>query len=274
MLCSTMSRFGLAVALAAGTLAACGGTGAPTVMQSNTATSGPAPTTTVESVATSTTPVDTTVVDTIPPTTVAETTTTEAVTTTTAPPLTPADLVLRSDGIGPLVFGATVADTLAVLTPVLGPTIIDESADYPNEPTPGQFESVEGDFGFAHPFERQVCFDNSLCITFGGSAPDRLAFVGWELGAGNPPPLLTTAGITVGVRWADFAGSMTVEQGGCYTAGYGQSAGVNLYLESTGELFGGFDEAGNYVVGNPDPADVIVTSMSAGNLRIFLYGDC
>jgi hypothetical protein len=67
---------------------------------------------------------------------------------------------------------------------------------------------------------------------------------------------------------------MTVEQGGCYSAGYGQTAGVNLYLQSTGELFGSFDEAGNYVIGNPDPADVIVTSMSAGNLRLFLFGDC
>ena len=271
---SWFSRTGVPLALVALSFAACGGTGAPQVVQSNSASTTPGETTTTADPAASTTVVDTTVVETS--TTVADTSTstTELVTTTTAPPLTPAGLVLRSDGIGPLVFGAPVADTLAVLTPVLGPTIIDESADYPNEPTPGQFESVEGDFGFAHPFERQVCFDNSLCITFGGSAPDRLAFVGWELGAGNPPPLLTTAGITVGVRWADFAGSMTVEQGGCYTAGYGQSAGVNLYLESTGEPFGSFDEAGNYVIGNPDPADVTVTSMSAGNLRLFLFGDC
>jgi hypothetical protein len=49
---------------------------------------------------------------------------------------------------------------------------------------------------------------------------------------------------------------------------------VNLYLESSGEWFQSFDDAGNYVVGNPDPADVTVTSMSAGNLRIFLFGDC
>ena len=271
---SWLARTGVPLALVALSIAACGGTGAPQVVQSNSAITVPGETTTTADPAASTTAVDTSVADTS--TTVLDTTTstTVVVTTTTTPPLTPADLVLRSDGIGPLVFGAPVADTLGILTPVLGPTIIDESADYPNEPTPGQFESVEGDFGFAHPFERQVCFDNSLCITFGGSAPDRLAFVGWELGAGNPPPLLTTAGITVGVRWADFAGSMTVEQGGCYSAGYGQSAGVNLYLESTGELFGGFDEAGNYVVGNPDPADVTVTSMSAGNLRIFLFGDC
>jgi len=271
---SWLSHTGVPLALVALSLAACGGTGAPQVVQSNSATTVPGETTTTADPAASTIAVDTTVVDTS--TTVLDTTTstTTVVVTTTSPPLTPADLVLRSDGIGPLVFGAPVADTLGVLTAVLGPTIIDESANYPNEPTPGQFESVEGDYGFAHPFERQVCFDNSLCITFGGSAPDRLAFVGWELSAGNPPPLATTAGIAVGVRWADFAGSMTVEQGGCYSAGYGQSAGVTLYLESSGEWFQSFDDAGNYVVGNPDPADVTVTSMSAGNLRIFLYGDC
>jgi hypothetical protein len=270
---SWLSRAGVPLALVALSIAACGGTGAPQVVQSNSASTAPGQTTTTADPAASTTAVDTTVADTS--TTVLDTTTsTTVVVTTTAPPLTPADLVLRSDGIGPLVFGAPVADTLGILTPALGPTIIDESANYPNEPTPGQFESVEGDYGFAHPYERQVCFNNSLCITFGGSAPDRLAFVGWELSAGNPPLLLTTTGITVGSRWADFAGSMTVEQGGCFTQGFGQTAGVNLYLESTGELFGGYDEAGNYVVGNPDPADVTVTFLSAGNLRIFLYGDC
>jgi hypothetical protein len=274
MLCSSMLRFGMAVALAAVTLAACGGTGAPTVMQSNTATSGPAPTTTVESVATSTTPVDTTVVDTTTPTTIADTTTTEAAVTTTSPPLTAADLVIRADGIGPLVFGAPAEVSIAVFTGVLGAPIVDESTSYPNEPTPGQFESVEGDFGFSHPFERLVCYNNGLCATFGGAAADRLAFVGWELVAGNPPPLLTTAGVTIGSRWADFTGVMTVAKGGCYTTGYGQTAGVNMVLESSGEWFDKVDDAGNHSAGDPDPADVTVTGLNAGNLRIFLYGDC
>lgn len=274
MLLSSMSRFRMAVALAAVTLAACGGTGAPTVMQSNTATSGPAPTTTaVDSVVTSTMPVDTTVVDTAATTSIVETTTTGVASTTTAP-LTAADLVLRADGIGPLVFGAPLDASLAVFSGVLGAPIVDESTDYPNQPTPGQYESVEGDYGFAHPFERLVCFDNGLCATFGGEAVGRLAFVGWELVAGNPPPLLTAAGVTIGSRWADFLGVMKVEQGGCYSTGYGQTAGVSMVLQSSGEVFMGFDEAGNYVAGDPDPADVTVTGLSAGNLRIFLFGDC
>lgn len=273
MRASSISRFGVVAVCAAVALAACGGTDAPTVRESTTATSGPGPTTTADPAA-STVPVDTSVVDTTTPTTVAETTTTEAATTTTAPPLTAADLVVRADGIGPLVFGAPAEVSIAVFNGVLGAPIVDESTTYPNQPTPGQFESVEGDYGFAHPFERLVCYDNGLCATFGGAAADRLAFVGWELVAGNPPPLLTAAGVTVGSRWADFTGVMTVEKGGCYSTGYGQTAGVNMVLESSGEWFDKVDDAGNHSAGNPDPADVTVVGLNAGNLRIFLFGDC
>lgn len=266
-------------------LVACGGGGgdAPSAQESNTtvadaASSTNAPstvapaaadestTTTTADPAPTTAPPTTTPPTTAPPTTVAP--------STTAAPLTPADLVLRSTGIGPLEFGATVETVLALLTPVLGALAVDESAEYPFEPTPGQFESAESDYGFDYPFERYVCFTNSLCITFGGPNTASLAFVGWAVNDAVPPLLTTAAGIGVDSRWADFTGAMEVQEGGCYNSGSGTTDGIRLALVSTGDMFGSWDADGNYILGTPDPADVVVGSIYSGQLRLMLFGDC
>jgi hypothetical protein len=198
-----------------------------------------------------------------------------AASTTTA--LTPADLVLRVDGIGPLAFGTPAADVVGRFGDVLGPATSDESVAYPNEPMPGQFESADGSTGFSHPHERTVCFANGLCTTFGGSTPEQLAFVGWEHGSAivdTAPTLLTADGVTIGSRWADFAGVMTVSDLGCAAIGYGETAGVGLELAATtGAAFApqfgptdGFEQ--------PDPDVVFITGLSAGDQRQFLTNDC
>ncbi len=251
-------------------LAACGQDAAPDVIASNSTSSVVGTSTTV--------PTDTTAATTVPvteaPTTTEATTTTAETTTTTAVPLTPADLVLRADGIGPVVYGATVPAAIAVLQGVLGAPTEDTSAEYPNEVTPGQFESADNEFAFTQRFERTLCFGNSLCATFGGPSPDTVGFVGWRYEGTVEPRLATRVGVTVGSRWADFESAMTVSEGGCYTTGYGETEGISLVLQSSGTMFGSFDEAGNYVIGYPDPSEVTIVSLSAGNLPIFLFDDC
>ena len=46
------------------------------------------------------------------------------------------------------------------------------------------------------------------------------------------------------------------------------------FTVTSGTMFGSFDEAGNYVVGYPDPSEVTIVSLSAGHLPIFLFDDC
>lgn len=207
----------------------------------------------------------------------ATTPSTSPATASTTTALTAADLVLRVDGIGPLTFGTRAADVVGRVGDVLGPTTSDESVAFPNESMPGQFESADGSTGFTHPYERTVCFANGLCTTFGGTAPEQLAFVGWEQGSATvdtAPALLTADGVTIGSRWADFAGVLTVSDLGCAAIGYGETAGVRLELvATTGAAFApqfgptdGFEQ--------PSPDVVLVTGLSAGDQRQFLTNDC
>jgi hypothetical protein len=251
--------------------AACGQEGSPEVIASNSTSSVPGATTTT-TLPTGTTTVPTT--DGSTTTDAATTTVAESTTTTTTTPLTPADLGLRADGIGPLVYGATVPAAIAVLQSVLGAPTEDTSAEYPNEVTPGQFESADNEFAFTQRFERTLCFANGLCATFGGPSTGALGFVGWRYEGSVEPRLTTRVGVTVGSRWSDFEPSIAVSEGGCYTIGYGETEGISLVLQSSGTMFGSFDDAGNYVIGSPDPSEVTVLSMSAGNLPIFLFDDC
>jgi len=238
---SSVLRLGTPVLLAVLTLAACSDATTPETLPTNPATSSPESTTTEP------------------------TTTTAPTTTTTTPPLAAADLVLRADGIGPLTFGAQAEESIAVLTGALGAPRSDESTSYPNVGIyEGSFATADN-YAFTNPFGRRVCYLDGWCASFGGAAADRLAFVGWELSGENPPPLSTAAGVTIGSRWADFTSEITVNDGGCYSVGYGQSDGISVVLRSTGEWFYKVDEAGNVSDGNPDPADVTVTAMHAGS---------
>jgi hypothetical protein len=219
---------------------------------------------------------ETTVVETT--TTVAETTTTEAPTTTAAPETTPPttaapDYTLRGTGVGTLVFTDPVATVVEALTAGFGAPELDEITEFPTPQDAVFVNDAEEVFDF--PVGRTVCFTNTLCTVYGGPSAEALSFVGWYYAAEEAPTLSTAQGITLQSRWADFRDAMEVGEGGCYSDGYGNSLdGVSLYLRSLGTPFSGVDEAGNYLVMSPDPADVIVVQMQAGTLIGTLYGDC
>ncbi len=208
-----------------------------------------------------------------PTTTVAPTTT---VSPTTAAPLTAADLDLAEAAIGPVAFGTGVEPALAVLVPVLGAPATDESAEYPyaDEVNGDYLDDLDGVFAF--PTLRRVCFANGLCAAFGGRSVADLQLVGYDYFTAEeptPPVLATTTGVPLGARWSDHLAAMEVQAGGCYSQGFGKSAGVQLVLTSSGEFFGTFDGE-TYVEAIPDPADVTVYGMRSGENPGYLYEDC
>lgn len=225
-------------------------------------------------------PAVTTTSDTVPATTstsAGTTTTTVASTTptTTAPPApTAADLVLRSDGIGPLAFGSAVSDAVAVLDGALGPPTSDELGAYPTADGPAWANG--DDMEFTQPYGRTVCYGNGLCAEFGADDPTALAFVGWaqDEPTGAAAPLQTADAITIESLWADHVDTMEVDEGGCYTSGTGRATGVELVVVSSGEPFGTFTEAGGDVSATPDPADVRVLLLHAGAQPSYLFADC
>lgn len=198
--------------------------------------------------------------------------------TTDALPQSVADLMLRSDGVGPLRFGADVDAVVAAINPILGAPSSDAPAAYPVPAGDGTFKSQDdnGDdeLGFVQPFGRTVCWTNGLCLESGGATAGPYAFVGWYYAATDTNELATSTGLKVGSKWADFTSVMTAEPGGCYTVGYGSSEGISLTLQSDGAPFSSFDEAGNETTALPDPADVTVVQMQAGSQVAFLIGDC
>ena len=59
-----------------------------------------------------------------------------------------------------------------------------------------------------------------------------------------------------------------------HRSGSGEVAGITLLVSSAGEPFAIFDDDGNYVQGNPDPSDIEVFAMEAGDRPFFLFADC
>ena len=224
----------------------------------------------------------TTVASTVPPTSsaapttttsVVAATTTLAVATTIPSTLTPVDLVLTSNGITPFVFGDDDTAVVSGLATALGAPIFDRDQTYPVVDG-DSFLDTTGEEGYLHPFGRTVCYSNDICVQFGGSTTDSQTLTGWNLDSDALPRLATPEGILVGSVWADHPDAITVDSGGCYTTGYGDASGVALTLYSSGEAFSSFDADGNYVTGNPAPADVTVIGMAAGDLPYFLFDDC
>lgn len=200
----------------------------------------------------------------VPPSTAAPATTTTV----------PVDMMLlRSDGIGSLNFGGRDTDVVAALAAVLGAPASDANDSYPTPNGAGAYLSLEGDVQFGSPLGRTVCFANSLCAYFGGPAAGSLTFVGYTYGDDPAAGMHTASGVTIGSRWSDFA-SMTVYEGGCYTAGTGMVDGVRLWVQSSGTPFTEIDGGGNWITHLPAPADVTVLSLDAGDYPLFLAGDC
>jgi hypothetical protein len=115
---------------------------------------------------------------------------------------------------------------------------------------------------------------NGLCIEFGGATAGPYSFVGWYYAATDTDQLAAPSGLEVGSTWADFVDVITVDTGGCSTVGSGASDGVQLSLQSSGIPFVTVDADGNATPTTPDPADVTVMQMQAGEQVVFLTGDC
>ena len=206
-------------------------------------------------------------------TTVAGSGTTAAPGTTNAVPKAPEDLTLLADGLGPLRFGADSAAVVSAVDAVLGQPVSDAPAEYPNS-VEGAFHSQDEELEFIKPFGRTVCWLNGLCIEFGGATAGPYSFLGWYYAATDTDELAAPSGLDVGSTWANFAGVMTVDTGGCFSVGSGASNGVRLTLQSSGTPFVTVDDVGNETPTTPDPADVTVVQMQAGEQVVFLLGDC
>jgi len=191
--------------------------------------------------------------------------------TTTAAAVDP--LLLRSDGVGAHDYGANLSDVVDTLNNVLGAPTADTNTAYPTADGAGQYLTAEADIQYVAPVGRQVCWSNGFCAEFGGPDAGSLTFTGWTYSGGGGAPMSSTSGATVGTRWADVP-SMIVNEGGCYSTGYGLVDDIDLTLLSSGVPFSEFDASGNYVSHLPDPADTTVLVMQAGDIPIFLLGDC
>jgi len=207
----------------------------------------------------------------VPDTTVAATTT-EAPTTTAAPAAAP--LILRGDGVGSFDLGMSYADVSAGLSARLEPTT-DEALEFPITTESGGYVSADENQGFVAPFARIACWadggDSELCAAFGGADAAALTFVGWTYGGST---LRTTSGVTGGSLWSDFPTMITPGQGGCFLISSGSIDGVLVSVISAGATFGSYDDLGNFVPGDPNPAEVSVTALDAGNYPFDTNADC
>lgn len=220
---------------------------------------------------------------TAPATTVAATTSTTAAPPTsaapppTAPPTTaPAAVYLLSSGIGTAAFGDTDDAVVPYLTAAFGGVATDASQTFPVNVGVDQWQNSDGDLEYTAQFQREVCFGNSVCTSYGGPSAADLRFTGWYVTDAAAPPAATPEGIRVGDTWASHTGDITRRAGGCYSYGYGDTTGgVFVGMASTGEMFNYYDDStSTWLDGNPDPALVTVAYMEAGDLVVFLYGDC
>jgi hypothetical protein len=215
------------------------------------------------STSTSSTPVTTTIV------TIADDRLSSTSSTTTPLPTTPGEFggpALRADGIGQIAFGTPETDALAVMGAVLGDVASDTSNTYAVDRGDGTYLDDASGEVFTHPAQHTACFDNALCVVFGGVAADTLTFVGWvQNNQGVGPPLTTIDGVAAGSTWADHVDVLDVADSGCYSVGYGTtSGGIGVELLSAGDPFLAYDDDGNEIPTEPDPADVTVTQLSAG----------
>ncbi len=209
---------------------------------------------------------------TVTPETLVAATTTAAPSTTIAPAAAP--LTLRGDGVGGFDLGMSYSDVSAGLSGQLEPTT-DEALEFPLMTESGGYVSADENRGFVAPFGRIACWsdggDSELCAAFGGTDAAALTFVGWTYGGSV---LSTTSGVTGGSLWSDFPTMITPGQGGCFLNSSGSIDGVLVSVVSAGATFGSYDDLGNFVPGDPNPADVSVTGLDAGDYPFDTNADC
>lgn len=195
---------------------------------------------------------------------------------TAAPTTAPASAFLLSTGIGTATFGDTDDVVVPYLSGAFGGIATDSSATFPVNVGVDQWQNADGDLEYTAQYQRTVCFSNALCASFGGPSTADLRFTGWWIDEARAPFAETTEGIRIGDTWASHLGDIARRAGGCYSYGYGDTAGgIFLGMSSSGEMFNYYDDStSTWLDGNPDPALVTVAYMEAGDLVRFLYDDC
>jgi len=206
-------------------------------------------------------------------TTLATSTTSVAVAVTSTTIEAETGLVLGDSDIGSFALGAEAAVVVDGISAELGAPTRDEIADYPVADGAGEYATTDGETGFVAPMGRSVCWSINLCVEFGGGSVESMSFTGWTYTNDPTRALSSASGGTIGAGWSDLP-ALEVDEGGCYSVGSGTIDGIRVVLTSTGEPFGSFDEAGNYIATVPSAADVTITSMETGKSPVFLYGDC
>ena len=207
---------------------------------------------------------------TTPPTTVALTV--PPPTTTPATTIDPAtELILSSVGVGSHPFGSGPDEMLDDLNQRFGLPRTDEVTTFVTNN--GDYISEDGCCGFIAAAGREVCWPNGMCVTFGGSTTENLGFVGWFYQGDEFSSLHSAAGITLGSRWSNFAASMTVLPGGCYTTGSG-TTNDGITLDVIGGDFAQVGDDGTFITLLPAPEQVTVVAMSSGEHIFELEGDC
>ncbi|MEO6123161.1 MAG: hypothetical protein ABIR32_05585 [Ilumatobacteraceae bacterium] len=178
---------------------------------------------------------------------------------------------LGADGVGDIGFGAATDVVVAAVSASLGPSISDAVATFATSIDGINVDEVAG-LGFAHPIARTVCWP-AFCAFFGGADPSATVFVGWDLSHVPAVPLTTVDGVTIGTRWSEASDAMTVQPGGCPTAGFGSTiSGVELRV--SGGAFSRTDGDGEYVELLPDRTEVTVIGLAAGSRIIALEQGC
>lgn len=245
----------------------------PDTVETTTASDGTESTTPTTPGTTDTSP---TTQPTTPPTTAPAPPTTQGSTSTTSttPPDSPDDLVLTFDSIGPWKFGDRDVDVVPGLAAILGSPVDDVLTEYPVADE-GSFLDENGELSYVAPFGRTVCFDGELCAQFGAGAPETLILTGWRLSEGASGDLVTDDGVAVGSTWAEHVDVITIDPlDSCFQIGNAEAGGVDVVLLSTGEPFATADDAGEFVAGDPDPAQTTVIELRAGRHPTFVFADC
>jgi len=193
------------------------------------------------------------------------------VTTTTAPvPSEPAAsddaLVLSRYGVGDHRFGDDADEVINSLAVLFGLPSTDVTRRY-RENESGVFVDRNNDFVFLDLFGRETCFDSGFCVESAGEVDNQMVFSGWTLRQGTGA-LTTNGGIGIGSRWSAFTSVMTVEPVGCGMYSTGVYRGMNLEVRSLAEPFSSDEDI------ITDPEKIVVTAMSAGDIRLSLHPAC
>jgi hypothetical protein len=138
--------------------------------------------------------------------------------------------VLTASGIGAARFGEVAYDDFVdLMEPELGQVTGALQMNY--APDGDSFVAADGPpYRFDHPASRTVCFQELLCVYFGGPSDQELAFVGYRQSqaAGT---LGTASGVRIGSRLSDHRQTVTLDGQECGPARSGTADGVDLRIE-------------------------------------------